>query len=301
MIKPEIYAKACLNAISLWGIKVLPIMFPFLIISRLILNLSNTESESKMNKFWNKLYHTPKGSFNTFCLAAFSGYPVGAKVIAAMCENKQVNVINAKKMLSYCSVSGPMFILGTVGTIMLKNYKAGLIILISNIIASLLNGLIYRGKNELYLSNETKLKTPNNILQDSVYDSLISILMIASYMVLSFLIIELLNHLKILNILTCIICKLLNLNTYHNAVQGFLSGIIEITRGILDISNTTLNLKSKTILASTLVGFGGISIILQSLNFLSKLKIPCKYIIKQKITQAILCFIITFCLCFIFL
>ncbi len=301
MFNPMMYAKSCLDAISVWGFKVLPLMFPFFIFTRLIVNLSEPKLNF-MDKFFNKVYHAPVGSFSTFFLATLSGYPMGAKLICTMFENNQINSKQAQRMLSFCSVSGPMFMLGTVGVSMLFSYKAGLIILISNIIASLLNGLIYRGKNE---KTENKLnyitKNYDNLLSDSVYDSLISILMVGAYIVLSFLIIDLLNNLRIISTLTNLICCVFNLSNSHDIVLAVLNGIIEITRGISDLSHTNSSLIIKTIISSGLIGFGGISIMLQSISFLSKLKIPIKTMFLQKTTQCFLCLLITSLVCLIFL
>ena len=294
------YAKSCLDAISVWAFKVLPLMFPFFIFTRLIVNLSEVKPNF-MDKFFNKVYHAPVGSFSTFFLATLSGYPMGAKIICTKFENNQITSIEAKKMLSFCSVSGPMFMLGTVGIAMLNSYKAGLIILISNIIASLLNGLIYRGKATKQEAPSQYYKSSSNILSDSVYDSLISILMVGSYIVLSFLIIDMLNNLKITSFLTNVICCVFKTSNSHDIVYSILNGTVEITRGILDLSKTSTPLINKTIIASTLIGFGGVSIMLQSISFLSKLKIPVKIMFVQKLTQALLCLIVTTFACLIFL
>lgn len=300
MFNPLVYSKSCLNALSVWAFKILPVMFPFFIFTRLIVNI-NTPNQNFMDKFFNKLYNTPTGSFSTFFLSILSGYPMGAKLISTKFQNNQISSRDAKKMLSFCSVSGPMFMIGTVGVGLLQSFKAGVIILISNIFASLLNGLIYRGKNK---SNEKifEYKTPrsNNLLADSVYDSLISILMVGSYIVLSFIIIDLLKNLHITSTLSNIICCVFNISEQHDVVMSMINGFIEITRGILDLSLTTLTLKIKTIIASTLVAFGGFSILLQSINFLGKIKISIKTLLFQKTTQAILCLFISSLLCFIF-
>lgn len=301
IINPTLYAKTCLDAISVWALKVMPLLFPFFIFTRLIVSLS-TQRQNKLDKIFNKIYHSPQGSFQTFFLSALSGYPMGAKLICHMCENKQISPSQANKMLSYCSVSGPMFMLGTVGIMMLKSHIAGLIVLISNILAALLNGFVYRGKKEKLITRETTIiKKSENILADSVYDSLISILMIGGYIVLSFLVIEILKTLHVFDILTNTICCVFNCNNCHNVVNSALFGLIEITRGIVELSTTNISLFVKTVISSTLVGFGGLSIFLQSLNFLSKLKISVKTMLLQKTTQSLFCCVISIILCLIFL
>ena len=301
LFNPTLYAKACLNAISVWSFNVLPLLFPFFVFTRLIVSL-NQQRQNFMEKYFSKLYRTPTGSFNTFFLSALSGYPMGAKLICTMHENGQATSKEAEKMLSFCSISGPMFMLGTVGIMMLKSYKAGFIILISNIVASLINGLIFRGKPEKIKQNyHSTKKNTNNLLSESVHDALVSILMVGAYIVLSFLLIELLKNLKIFEIINTAICRVFNLHSSRDVVDSILSGLIEITGGILNLSTTTIPLSLKTIIASSLVGFGGISVMLQSLNFLSALHIPFKTMFVQKLSQAFIALLITTPLALMFL
>jgi len=300
LINPLVYANACLNAISIWSFKVLPLLFPFFVLTKLIVNLT-TPKENFMDKFFSKVYNAPVGSFFTFLLATLSGYPMGAKLICERYENGQINSKQAEKMLSFCSVSGPMFMLGTVGLAMLQSFKLGIIILISNIIASLINGIIYRGKNENILNNHSFKTQKKKDLSDIVFDSLISILMVGAYIVLSYLLIEILNNLKIFTLISNIICCVFKIKPYQDVVLSVLNGLIEITRGIFDLSLTNSSMFAKGIIASSLIGFGGISIMLQSVNFLSKLNVSVKTMFKQKLTQGFLCLIVSTILCLIFL
>ena len=72
---------------------------------------------------------------------------MGAKLICEQYNKKYISSIEAEKMLSFCSVSGPMFMIGTVGFSMFNSYKAGVVIFVANIIACLINGLIFKNKS----------------------------------------------------------------------------------------------------------------------------------------------------------
>ncbi len=299
LFNPMAYAKACLNAISVWSLKVLPLLFPFFVLTKLILNLSSPK-ESFLDKFFFKIYHTPTGSASTFFLATLAGYPVGAKLICEMHKNGQANSKQAQKMLSFCSVSGPMFMLGTVGIGLLFSFKAGIIILISNIVASLLNGLLYRGKCEKINLEKRFFNKNDSSLSACVYDSLVSILMVGAFIAISFILIELLSQLHIFEFLGKTICGVFNLKGRLDVVVSALKGTIEITGGIQSLSLTNVSLAEKTILASGLIGFGGISVLMQSISILNDLKIPVKTMLKQKFTQGLLCLIVSTLLCVIF-
>ena len=299
---PAKYATSCLNALSVWTLNVLPVMFPFFVFTRLIVNLVSLKPNF-MDKFFSKLYHTPAPSFLIYFLSILSGYPMGAKLICVMYDSNYIDNVSAKKMLSFCSVSGPMFIVGTVGVAFFKNYIVGIIILIANIIASLLNGLIYRGKNTITSNNSPNYqsKKNDNVLTDSVYDSLISILMVGAYIVLSFLLIDILKNLSIFDFISNSICRVFKINNSQDIVNSVLIGIIEITRGTLDLSNTQSTIQLSTIIASTIIAFGGFSVMMQSISFLNKLHIPLKTILLQKTTQVLISLVVSIILTFIFL
>ena len=125
--------------------------------------------------------------------------------------------------------------------------------------------------------------------------------MVGAYITLSFILIELLTNIGVLNFLTNIICCVLRIKNSHDIVLSILKGCLEITSGIANLSLTNANLFLKTIISSSLIGFGGISIILQNINFINKLQISVKTIFLQKFTQCVICLITTTILCFIFL
>ena len=300
-LSPQTYAKSCLNALSVWTIKIFPTLFPFFVFTRIIVNLSENKPNF-MDKFFNKVYNTPTGSFKTFFLSALSGYPMGAKLISVQYEKNQINSNQAKSMLSFCSVSGPMFMLGTVGIGILCSYKAGLVVLISNLFAALLNGLLYRSKKikqqEKFI--QAPIKTKFN-LGDQVSDGLNSILMVGAYIVLSFLIIDILKNLNILSLISNSICCVFRLEQGHDVVNSVLCGLLEITRGIIELNCCNISIIIKTIISSFLIGFGGFSIFFQSAHFIEKLNIKKSFILLQKITQALFSSLISIPLSFIFL
>jgi len=300
IIKPSVCSSSCLNAISVWGLKVLPMLFPFFILTRLIVSLTDFKPNF-MDKFFHKIYHAPSGSFLIFFLSVLAGYPMGAKLVSSMYKNGKITSNQAKKMLSFCSVSGPMFIMGTVGISIFNNYMVGIIALISNVLACLFNGLVYRGKLDKNEQN-TEIYFPKNntaTLSDIVYDSLVSILMVGAYIVLSFIFIDVSVELGFISTFSNIIHSIFKLN--KPIVEAFLIGIVEITRGAISINSTCVSLCVKTVLASSIIAFGGISVFMQSLSFLKDLKIKPKFILLQKFTQSLFCLVISIILSIIFL
>ncbi len=300
---PSAYSASALNAISVWAVSVLPVLLPFFVFTRIIIELIPPK-KSVLDKPFKKFYNAPDGSFLIFFLSALSGYPMGAKLISNFHEKRLIDDTDALSMLSYCSISGPMFMVGTVGVSIFLSYKAGIIILISNILACLFNGFVFRRKQDKTKLQETaSIRTPKNeeittendysgVLPNSVYDALNSILIVGVYIMLSFLLIDLLKNMCVIENIASTICGVFNIDKYQDVVESVLSGLIEITRGNIDLSKTGLNIFYKTIISSGLIGFGGLSVMMQSLSFIKKLHLPFKTIFKQKLLQGVFATII---------
>ncbi len=287
IIFPKIYIEQTLNGISAWAFNVLPSVLPFIFLTKVLTSLKFTQKTSKVFKKPCKiLFNTPPESAYVFLTSIISGYPVGAKMTADLYQNGQITKKDAYKMTSFCSTSGPMFIVGAVGAMMLGNALLGYIIFTAHILGAIINGIIYRNitLKEKEQITESSL-SPKTDLSSIVLDSALSIISVGTIIAIFFVVITSLS--PIFNLLPA-------------TLAAFLKGLIEITRGCLDISST-LSPFWATILSTFIISFGGISTILQSLTMLDKLQMPVRLFVLQKFTHAIFSCIIAVVLTFIFL
>ena len=288
IVYPSTCIQATNNGMRIWLVNVVPALFPFFILTR-ILTALNQKSIPILDKFTSKFFRTHNAGLAYF-LSILSGYPVGAKMISSYYEIGAIDKQTAYKMFSFCSTSGPMFIVGTIGIGVFKSAKVGYILLISHILGSFLNGIIYRGKPS---HKSTFIPTNNNMqLNDIMYDSIISILLVGGYIIFASVVIQILQLTNIIHLICILICKIPCFD-YHT-VYSLLCGIIEITNGIIMLGNGCISLPLKVVFASMLIAFSGISIMLQSSAFLTKIGLKKRTIILQKITQTIITCLLTF-------
>ncbi len=281
IINPDSCMNSCLNGLKIWLINVVPALFPFFILTRIITALNQT-SIPLLDKFTYKFFRANNSGL-TYCLSLLSGYPVGAKMISNYYEMGAIDKSTATKMFSFCSTSGPMFIVGTIGIGVFRSAKIGYILLIGHIIGSFLNGLLYRGKHTTLNTNQPQVtKTTVN---DIMYDSIVSILQVGGYIVFASVTIELLKITNILPSLATIISNFLYCD--YSAVYALLCGIIEITNGLIGLGSCNISIYTKIIISAILIAFSGICIMLQSTAFLNKIGISKRTMIIQKITQAL--------------
>ena len=124
------------------------------------------------------------------------------------------------------------------------------------------------------------------------------IIMIGGFVVIFSVIISILGNSKILEIFSYLLyipLKLLNIDL--SFAKAIISGIIELTNGVLLVSSVTSKaLSSNIIICAFLLGFGGISVLLQVLSITSKSDLSIKKYIYGKLLQGIIAAIYTYIL-----
>lgn len=291
-INASMTINACLDGLMVWATRLLPALFPFFFLTRLFSSLGGVEIfEKLLSPITRKLYNTDGKSGYIFAMSLLSGYPVSAKLTAELYLDGKITRGQAYRTITFSSTSGPLFVITTVGIGMFGSVALGLLIMLVHIIGSMLNGLLYRR----YALSDNFRQFPKihnksqNILEDAMMSSINSILLIGGYVCFFFVIISLTLQLNILSPIT----KFMSLFGFEQSLsQGVLGGIIEITRGCLDLSTCGLSNSSALILLSTIISWGGLSINLQALAFLKKMQFSTKFYFLSKITQTIITLIV---------
>ncbi len=310
MAYPAIALNAAQKGISLWASSVLPALLPFFICANFMTVIGLPAYIGKIFEVpFQRLFGAPGLSAFIFSVSITSGYPMGAKLIGDFGRSKVISQKDAKRMLTFCSTSGPLFMLGAVGAGMLASPAAGTVIALSHYLGALLNGLLYRflsvfeprtvikhiGKQSVrsnlksdHFRSSTKIgKTPYKIslpkgsLLDIFTDSLLSSFralgIICGYIVLFMLVVEFIEFSGVLDSLR---------NEYS---KGIIKGCLEMTIGCSSIGESgELSMIYRCIFCTFLISFGGLSIYAQSMSMLAGLKISSAYYLAVKITHGLL-------------
>lgn len=289
---------AAKNGLSLWAFSVVPSLLPFFIATEL---LSYTNIVSTLGKFLNcfmrPIFNVPgEGSF-ALLMGIISGYPVGAKIVSNLKEQGICTNEEAERLIAFTNNSGPLFIIGTVGVSLFSSSAIGFKLFIVHVLSCLLVGFIFRwwkckNCNKKNFRNEISSSVPNltfnnlgEVLSTSIQKAIHSVVIIGGFVMLFSVIVSMLNNSRIFNIIGIFISPLLKLLHIPPVyLQGIITGIIEVTNGVkLAAINTN---PTSIIICSFLLGFGGISVLLQVLSITSKAKISIKPYILGKFLQA---------------
>lgn len=130
---------------NLWRNNIFPSLFPFFIISELLIQYDFVELISELFKpFMNKFFKCGKYSSFVFIMSILSGIPSNAKYINSLYKEKLINDKEATKILMFTHFSNPLFILGTLSISFLNNKEVGIIILFAHYLTNIIIGFIFR-------------------------------------------------------------------------------------------------------------------------------------------------------------
>ena len=161
------------NALELFLNTVFPTMFPFYVLSSIIVSNKSITVLTRPLKKVTKLYNLPTETSVAIITGLLCGFPVGAKVTCDLLKNNYISQKEAAILAAFTNNASPIFLISIVGRIYLKNELAGLIIWLCIVLSSLLSGLIISriklNKNNSSDVFKTVLKEPSEInLTDSI-------------------------------------------------------------------------------------------------------------------------------------
>lgn len=294
------------EGLVLWANSVVPTLFPFFVATELLNHTNFIPMLGKhLNKFMRPIFKVPGEGAYAFLMGLISGYPVGAKIVCHLREQGLCTKDEGERMLAFTNNSGPLFIIGTVGISLFGNQAVGIILLVTHILACITVGVILgftqktdKMKWERYSINTRQKdeKTLGGILGESIKNAISTILMIGGFVVIFSIIISILNTSHILDIISKFISPIItNVGINSEFIKPILAGIIELTNGVKLISEASIvNYNLSIMLSAFLLGFGGISILLQVSSIVAKTDLSMKKYIIGKILQGIIASIYVF-------
>lgn len=303
VISPQKYIDSCFKGITLWAVIVLPSLLPFFFLTALLTSTGVLlKICSPFNKMAKCLFNLNGISFYCFIMSILSGYPVGSKIISELFESGYINEGESARMSVLCSTSGPLFTIGAVGIGMFNSKTCGVIIYISHVLSAFITALFFKnyGKKPEKIFKPYLNEQINNVLYNSMYSSVVSCLIVGGFISVFYVFAEIASNFNLLCFIDIPFSLVLSsVKDGPHISTAFIYGLIECTRGCKNLSLYGTNALTVS-LSTALCSFGGISIIMQSIVFLSKAKVKAKIFILQKTLQMLVSFTLCFVLMLLF-
>ena len=289
ILYPKDSIAAAKDGLNIWVNVLIPSLLPFIIGASLLINLKVIDILGLfINPITQKIFNVSgKGSL-VFAMSTVSGYPVGAKLAAELRQRGELTKYEAQRLASFCSTSGPLFMIGAVAIGMFNSSNIGYFIALCHYLGAITVGILFRGygnekslSQKLNIGNEVKriIKSKVNdkdgfytIFGEAIYSGLNTILMVGGFVIVFSVTFKIFSLLGIISTLANIIYIPLSVfGVSKSLTHAFISGLFEITIGCNNIAAITDSpLSIKLALSVFVISFSGLSILAQCNNFLAK-------------------------------
>lgn len=297
---PDICITAAKEGLLLWFNKMLPSLLPFTILINMLSQLNIMQNISLLaSPLTQKLWKLPGVSLFVFIMGFIAGYPMGAKIIKQLSDSKTITSQEAEKLLCFTNNCGPLFIVGTVGSLMLNNISLGYFLLIVHMLSALLLSFIFSFYEISYPRSRAGSSSKNNTLKfsylfnESVKNGMDTVVYIGAYIIFFSVIASMINHSSLLiHILNKQYIPLNHGVTFLN----FLTGILELSNGANILSSSAQTSLLILALIACLIGFGGICVYFQTSYILGECSFSLAPYFIAKCMQGCLSFILCYIL-----
>lgn len=245
LVFPKAVFTGASSGLLLWYQVVLPTLFPFLLVSNLLLNTGSIQILSDaFGKVVSMVFNASPNAAFVIVVGFLCGYPMGAKMAADMAECGYLSKEEGEYLLSFCNNSSPGFILNFVIFKSLKKQELLWPTIIILMLSPMIVSLFTRKKLRKY-HQQKQIVIPKKTwdfkeLDHSIIDSFQILIKVGGYIILFSVIIVLSRQFfSEKKEITCLLATL------------------EITNGVQMICNLNLQYELQYILILALTAFGG--------------------------------------------
>lgn len=277
LLSPDTSAQACRDALSLCAQTVIPSLFPFFVLSSLLVSSGGADAFSALlGDLMCPLFGISGAGASALTLGLLGGYPVGARTVAELYDAGTLKKSEAERLLGFCNNAGPGFILGICGGAVLHSSRAGLYLYLVHAASALLTGILLcrdlpRGAIYRKTTQSVGVAPFASLFSAAVRGALAGIGNVCAFVVLFLVLLRLL-------------VAMLPAAVSTSALYPLLLGFVEMTNGVTALSATCGGFVG----CAVLLAWGGLSVHAQTLSVLDGTSLSTRYYWRGKMMQAAL-------------
>ncbi len=252
----EIAIEYVQTGLRLCASNVIPSLFPFMVISELLVTVGFGEMFGKtLGKPLARLFGISQAGCSALLLGALCGFPIGAKTAVSLYDKGAISLRELEKLLAFCNIPSSGFLISAVGVSLFSSRRFGVFLYITVLSAAIFTGLILR-RNRSENNKECFIQPPVRLSVSSftsaVSSATAAMLSVCAYVIFFSSVIGCLSH----------ALRGWNLPTHLNAL---LFGIFEISSGVSAAALSGTDPLSAAV-CGFIIGWSGISVHFQILS-----------------------------------
>ena len=275
---PQSALEAARNGLELCGNVIVPSLFPFFVLSSLVVDLGLAGYLGRLlEKLMRPLFRVNGACASALALGFIGGYPVGARTAISLYQNGMCSRTEAQRLLAFCNNSGPAFILGVVGAGVFASSRVGVLLCLAHALASVCVGVLFRfypgdGKGRrgggAPAAPRFQARRFTAVFTGAVKNSFLSTLNICAFVIFFTVVLQMLVTTGVLPGTARLLGLLLSpLGLTEEWARRLLTGLVEISSGVWTLTGEG-TFRGRLAMAAFLLGWAGLSVHCQVLSFL---------------------------------
>lgn len=293
---PQVAMEASLRGVSVWWEVLFPALFPFFVLSELLLGFGIVHlAGTLLDPFMRPLFRLPGVGGFIVAMGFASGYPVGARLTSRLMEQKLVTRDHGERLVAMTTTSDPIFLIGAVCIGFFGSLEAAPALAIAHYGGALLLGIFSRFRYRSQSTSDAALQPIKGsrlraalaamhrarladgrpfgiLLQQSLQSSLALMMIVGGLVVFFSAALELLVQSGLLNLLRDLMAGLLHeFGLSAKLAPSFVKGGFEVTLGAKSsAADTAIPLVDRIAAAAFILSWGGLSVHAQVAGLMSK-------------------------------
>ncbi|WP_373230297.1 nucleoside recognition domain-containing protein [Cohnella sp.] len=292
---PQVALQASLRGVSVWWEVLFPALFPFFVLSELLLGFGIVHlAGTLLDPFMRPLFRLPGVGGFIVALGFASGYPVGARLTSRLMEQKLVTRNEGERLVAMTTTSDPIFLIGAVCIGFFGSLQPAPILAVGHYGGALLIGIVSRFWSPIQSHtgdekpvNYSRLRAALSamhqariadgrpfglLLQQSLQSSLTLMMIVGGLVVFFSATLELLVQSGLLAMLRDMTSRGLHIfGLSPNLSPSFVKGIFEVTLGAkAAAADTAIPLVHRVAAAGFVLSWAGLSVHAQVAGLMSR-------------------------------
>ncbi|MDO4924639.1 MAG: sporulation protein [Turicibacter sp.] len=287
LLQPAPIITATKTGFITWVEKVIPSLFPFFVLTRLMIYYQVPQLIGKLlAPLFKYLLHLSPITFFVMFLSLISGNPSGSKMARDYYDQHLISLKEMEGLMYFCNFSSPLFIIGTVGVVLYQSTRIGYLLLMVHLLGSLAVFIycypLLRSKESIrHVSIEFPTQSFSTILIDCIESSIQTLIRVGGIIVFFYIISEALKIIHFTQLLDTLLLPLIH-GFGLDSTEPLIAGILEFTQGVTKVSQTEAPIQTKLVLTAFILSFTGLSVHTQSFMFAKNLNISyLKYLMMR--------------------
>jgi sporulation integral membrane protein YlbJ len=296
-IYPGESMQAALRGVGIWWEVLFPALFPFFVISELLLGFGIVHFFGTiLDPMMRPLFRVPGIGGFVLAMGFASGYPVGARLSAQLTDQRLIDRDEGERLVAFTTTSDPIFLIGAVAVGFFHDVSLAVVFAVSHYGAALIIGLLMRfhggvpkethaksseGKNKSIIIRSFKAmhkarmddgRPLGLLLKQAIENSIRMVFIIGGLVVFFSVMLELAAQINILRFFYILVNSLLGIVGIPQPLsESFVNGLIEVTLGAKTAGEAagSIPLVYKVAAAAFILSWSGLSVHAQVMSLLN--------------------------------